>query len=68
MGSAKGEEGHHTDESPQHRVRISEPFAAMETEVTRLGQRLAVLNCHSRPFPALACSVRKIFMSRLPGE
>ena len=37
MGSAKGEEGHHTDESPQHRVRISEPFAAMETEVTRGG-------------------------------
>lgn len=35
MGSAEGEEGHHESESPQHRVRISEPFAVMEAEVTR---------------------------------
>ena len=35
MGSAEGEEGHQSDESPQHRVRISEPFAVMEAEVTR---------------------------------
>ncbi len=35
MGSTEGEEGHQSDESPQHRVRISEPFAVMESEVTR---------------------------------
>lgn len=35
MGSANGEEGHQSYESPQHRVRISEPFAVMEAEVTR---------------------------------
>ncbi len=35
MGSAEGEEGHQSDESPQHRVRLSEPFAVMEAEVTR---------------------------------
>lgn len=35
MGSAEGEEGHQPDESPQHRVRISQPFAVMEAEVTR---------------------------------
>ncbi len=35
MGSAEGEEGHQPDESPQHRVRIREPFAVMEAEVTR---------------------------------
>ena len=35
MGSVEGEEGHQDSESPQHRVRISEPFAVMEAEVTR---------------------------------
>ncbi|MBN8285568.1 formylglycine-generating enzyme family protein [Zoogloea sp.] len=35
MGSPEGEEGHESDESPQHRVRIREPFAVMEGEVTR---------------------------------
>ncbi len=34
MGSAESEEGHQSRESPQHRVRISEPFAVMEAEVT----------------------------------
>lgn len=35
MGSAEGEEGHRPNESPQHGVRISQPFAVMEAEVTR---------------------------------
>ncbi|MBK6656448.1 SUMF1/EgtB/PvdO family nonheme iron enzyme [Zoogloea sp.] len=35
MGSARGEEGSFDDERPQHRVRLSEPFAVMEAEVTR---------------------------------
>ncbi len=35
MGSVRGEEGSFDDERPQHRVRLSEPFAVMETEVTR---------------------------------
>ena len=35
MGSAEGEEGHQESESPRHRVRISQPFAVMEAEVTR---------------------------------
>lgn len=34
MGSAEGEEGHVSFESPQHRVRIAEPFTVMEAEVT----------------------------------
>jgi len=35
MGSPESEEGHQSSESPQHRVRIREPFAVMESEVTR---------------------------------
>ncbi len=35
MGSPKREDGHHPNEGPQHRVILSEPFAVMETEVTR---------------------------------
>lgn len=35
MGSAAGEEGRSDNEGPQHRVRISQPFAVMEAEVTR---------------------------------
>lgn len=35
MGSPEGEEGHQSDERPRHRVRLSELFAVMESEVTR---------------------------------
>lgn len=35
MGSERGEEGSLDYERPQHRVRLSEPFAVMEAEVTR---------------------------------
>ena len=34
MGSSASEEGHGDDESPQHRVRISRPFAVGKYEVT----------------------------------
>ena len=34
MGSPPGEEGRHDDEGPQHRVRISEPFAVGVYKVT----------------------------------
>ena len=35
MGSAEGEDGRFDNEGPQRRVRLSEPFAVMEAEVTR---------------------------------
>ena len=34
MGSSSSEEGHNSDESPQHRVRIARPFAVGVYEVT----------------------------------